>query len=204
MPVQEAISTYIDIVDLIPQLTDPDQSDPFTVLKPLQIRAMILRNDSQLRSQLELMYGANLAITPRVHQPTPDDENTGDAVLLAVDATGANEITVLESSEVLFSQVYKFLFSDATTFTVTSELSGPQGGEVISNDFTTADGFLTVPTECWNGTPADGDKHYVRVYNYGGMLVHLSSLLTAAYVLDTIYAEEVPDASATAGRYMRL
>ena len=204
MPVLEAISTYIDIVDLIPQLTDSDDVKKFTVLKPVQIRAMILRNDEQLRSQLELMYGTALASTPRVHQPTPDDDNTGDATLLVQDSGTGNVVSVLESSEVLYSQVYEIKFTDAAAFDVKSELSGNQGSGSTAAEYTTADTFLTIPKECWNDTPIADDIFYVRVYNYSGMLVHLSSLLTAAYILDTVYTEEVPDASAAAGRYTRL
>jgi len=204
MPVLEAISTYMDIVDLIPQLTDSDDEAKFTVLKPVQIRAMVLRNDSQLRSQLELMYGTSLSTTPRYQQPIPDDNNTGNATLQVQNPTGTKVISVLESSEVLFSQVYKLQFTDATAFDVTSELSGTQGSGTIGTEFTTTDTFLTIPKECWNGDPIAADIFYIRVYNYSGMMVHLSSLLTAAYILDTIYTEEVPDASAAAGRYSRL
>jgi len=205
MPVLEAISTYLDIVDLIPQLFD-DEAKEFNVLDPQQIRAFILRNDSQLRGQLELHYGTDLTETPRVDQPAPPSPiyNQGAGTLLLQDATGANKLTVLEASELLFSQVYRLEFTSDTAFDVESELTGDQGSGTKSASFTTTDTFLTIPSQLWNGVFAKEDVHYIRVHNYPGMIVHLSALLAATNILDTIFTEEVPDASATSQRYTRL
>jgi len=63
---------------------------------------------------------------------------------------------------------------------------------------------LTIEKECWNGTFTTDDVFYIKVYKYEGMLVHLSALLTSNYILNTIYTEEVPDASATAAKYDQM
>ncbi len=204
MPVLEAISTYMDIVDLIPQLID-DEEHLFKVMSPQDIRGFILRNDSQLRGQLELYYGSNLTEVPRVDQPAAAIHNQGKGVLLLQNAGGTKELVVNESATTLFSQVYKLEFTSESEFDVESELSGTQGTGTITDDpFTTTDTFLIIAKELWNGVFAKEDIHYIRVYNYPGMIVHLSSLLAATNILDTIFTEEVPDASATSQRYGRL
>ena len=202
MALQEAISTYMDIRGLIPQLYDEESKK--WIAPQLRIRGFILRNDAQLRGQLELYYGQNLFSTPRLQQPYPEEGNQGAGVLLAQDTTGANVVSVDVNSETLFSQVYRIEFTGETAFDVTSELSGTQGSGTTGVSFTTTDTYLTIPKECWNGTFAKEDVHYVQVYNYDGLLVHLSSLLTASNLLDTIFTEEVPDASVASTRYTRL
>jgi len=89
-------------------------------------------------------------------------------------------------------------------FEVTSDLTGAQGTGSTSLSFTTTDTFLTIPNECWSGSFETEDSWYIAVYNYEGMLSHLSSLLAAVYILNTIYTEEVPDASATASKYEQI
>lgn len=203
MPVLEAISTYMDIVDLIPQLID-DEDHIFKVMSPQDIRGFILRNDSQLRGQLELYYGSDLTETPRVYQPAAAIHNQGNGVLLLQDSTGSNKLVVDDTAALMFSQVYKLEFTSEDTFKVESELTGPQGTGTTGLPFTTTDAFLTIADQLWNGTHVSGNLHYIRVYNYPGMIVHLSSLLTAANILDTIFTDEVPDASAASQKYLRL
>jgi hypothetical protein len=99
------------------------------------------------------------------------------------------------------TQVYKFTFTSATAYDCTSDLTGVQGSGNTSTTFTTTDTWLSVNKDLWSGTFATGDIWYVPVYNCEGMTTHMSSLLAAVYILNTIYTEEVPDASATATKY---
>lgn len=203
MSILQTISTYLDIVDLIPQLYDEEEQD-FTVLNVPRIRECILRNDRQLLSQLKPYFGSNLTVTPRVTQSVPRFGNSGDGVLRPMNPTGTKTLSV-DTSKAVYSQVYQITFGPSDeVFLVESDLSGPQGDGDTSTDFTTTDGILVVAKELWDGSFPVGDVHHVKVYNYEGMLVHLSSLLAASNILDTIFTEEVPDASATAQRYERL
>jgi len=199
----DAISTYMDIVNLIPQLQDKDTGS-FPVLSEQEIRDIILLNDAQLRSELSGMYGTDLALTAsRIAQPIPSSINTGIGVLNLTDATFANEITIT-SSDNAWSQVYKVVFTNATTVDIYSDLTGGQETGSIAVAQNTIDGVLSIPPEVWAGSFATDDIFYIKVYKYEGMLVHLSALLASNYILNTIYTEEVPDASATAAKYDQM
>lgn len=199
----DAISTYMDIVNLIPQLQDKDNGT-FPVLSEAEIRDIILLNDTQLRSELSGQYGTDLALSDsRVATPIPSPVNTSTGILQLTNADFTKEIKIA-SSTLGYSQVYKILFTSATAFAISSELSGAQGNTTTSSDITTTDGVLTIEKECWNGTFTTDDVFYIKVYKYEGMLVHLSALLTSNYILNTIYTEEVPDASATAAKYDQM
>jgi hypothetical protein len=193
----ETLSTYLDVVDLIPQLYD-EEDENFPVVTPQKIRDIIWKNDSQLRSQLKNYYGADLTSTPRLGTPHPSRGYTGTAQLSGSD--GVVDMTVSDDPGVE-TQVYKFTFTSATAFDCTSDLTGVQGSGTTPVTFTTTDTWLSVPTDLWSGTFATGDIWYVPVYNCEGMTTHMSSLLAAVYILNTIYTEEVPDASATATKY---
>ena len=193
----ETLSTYLDVVDLIPQLYDEEDGN-FPVVTPQKIRDIIWKNDSQLRSQLKNYYGADLTSTPRLGTPHPSRGYTGTAQLSGSD--GVVDMTVSDDSGVE-TQVYKFTFTSATAYDCTSDLTGVQGSGNTSTTFTTTDTWLSVNKDLWSGTFATGDIWYVPVYNCEGMTTHMSSLLAAVYILNTIYTEEVPDASATATKY---
>jgi hypothetical protein len=193
----ETLSTYLDVVDLIPQLYD-EEDENFPVVTPQKIRDIIWKNDSQLRAQLKNYYGADLTSTPRLGTPHPSRGYTGTAQLSGSD--GVVDMTVSDDSGVE-TQVYKFTFTSATAYDCTSDLTGVQGSGNTSTTFTTTDTWLSVNKDLWSGTFATGDIWYVPVYNCEGMTTHMSSLLAAVYILNTIYTEEVPDASATATKY---
>ena len=196
----ETLSTYLDVIDLIPQLYDEEEEN-YPVVSPQKIRNVIGRNDFQIKSQLKNYYGADLTSTPRLTQPTPKRGYTALGQLLLTD--GTNDVSVTNSISVK-TQVYRILFTSPTVFEVTSDLTGAQGTGSTSLSFTTTDTFLTIPNECWSGSFETEDSWYIAVYNYEGMISHLSSLLAAVYILNTIYTEEVPDASATASKYEQI
>jgi len=194
----DAISTYLDIVDLIPQLYD-DEDQNFPVLAPAAIREIIIRNDAQLRSALRPYFGSTLSTeTPYAVTPIARYGNSAAGRLLLTN--GTNDITVSTGASI-YSQVYKITFTSATAFSVEADMTGGQGTGATGSNFTTSDTYITINSALWNGTFFNGDVHYLKIYNHEHMLVHMSSLLCAQYILDTIYTEEVPDASATAEKY---
>ena len=195
----EPISTFMDIVGLIPQLYDKDEKE-FVYSIPL-IKSYIIINDSQLRSQLKEYVGTDLTTTPRPGTPLPREGNQGKGTLLLTD--GTELLSVLDDSGV-YSQVYTITFTSDKAFIIESDLSGDQGDGTTNADFTTNDTFLIIPKELWKGTFVKDDVHYISIYPYEGMLVHLSSLLAARYMLDVIFTEEVPDASAASQKFGRL
>lgn len=197
---QQAISTYLDIVKLFPQLYDTDVQK--WMKSPTVIRATIMDTDNTLRTQLRKYAPADMTTTPRVMIPIGGPNNEGEGTLLIVNPTTANLLTISEATAV-YSQVYKITFTSATEFIVESDLSGAQGTGATDSDFTTTDTYLTISKELWNGKFVKSDIFYVRVYNHEGMLVTLSAYLAAIELLDGIFTEEVPDASPTSSRYQR-
>jgi hypothetical protein len=193
----------MDVVTLIPQLLDKD-NNTFPVVNEQEIRDIILTNDTQVRADLSGLYGTNLELgLSRVSTPTSSPANTSSGKLLLTDSTHSSSVFISKNDKA-YSQVYKVLFTSATAFAISSELSGAQGNTTTSSDITTTDLVLTIEKECWNGTFVTDDVFYVKVHKYEGMLVHLSSLCAANYILNTIYTEEVPDASATAAKYDQM
>jgi len=194
------ISNFLDVVDLIPQLYDPEENK-FNVLSEIEIRSLITRTDTRLKNELRPYYGSTLTTsTPYATSPIPRFGNTQTGNLLLENAAGTETLTV--SSSLSNTQVYTITFTSATAFSVESDLTGSNGTGSTASDFTTTDTFLTIPTELWNGTFFNGDVHYIKVYTHETALVYLSSLLAANQVLNTIYTEEVPDASASAEKYL--
>ena len=195
---QDAMSNYLDTVDLVPQLYD-DEDQNFPVLSPAQIRELIIRNDSQLRGELRPYFGDSLSITtPYAVTPIARYGNSAAGRLLLTN--GTSDIVVSTGASI-YTQVYKITFTSTTAFSCESDLTGSQGTGNTSSAFTTTDTFVGIDETLWNGAFFNGDVHYLKIYNHEQMLVHLSALLTAQYILDTIYTEEVPDASATAEKY---
>lgn len=194
------IANFLDVVDLIPQLYDPEENK-FNVLTPEEIRSLITRTDARLKMDLKPYYGSSLTTSsPYATTPIARFGNSASGKLLLANAAGTETLTV--SSSLANTQVYTITFTSSTAFSVESDLTGSNGSGTTSGDFTTTDTYLTIPTELWNGTFFNGDVHYVRVYTHESALVYLSALLAANQVLNTIYTEEVPDASASAERYL--
>ncbi len=194
------ISNFLDVVDLIPQLYDPEENK-FNVLSEIEIRSLITRTDTRLKNELRPYYGSTLTTsTPYATSPVPRFGNTQTGNLLLENAAGTETLTV--SSSLSNTQVYTITFTSTTAFSVSSDLTGANGTGSTASDFTTTDTFLTIPTELWNGSFFNGDVHYIRVYTHESALVQLSALLAANQVLNTIYTEEVPDASASAEKYL--
>jgi len=199
----DAISTYMDIVNLIPQLQDKDTGS-FPVLSEQEIRDIILLNDAQLRSELSGMYGTNLElVNSRLATPIASPSNTSSGTVLLTNPDHTYKLNIADHT-LAYSQVYKFTFTTTTAFDISSELSGAQGSGSTTNPSVTSDGVLSIPISCCNGPFATDDVFYIKVYKYEGMLVHLSALLASNYILNTIYTEEVPDASATAAKYDQM
>tara|TARA_R110000851_G_scaffold73733_3_gene162618 strand:- start:1174 stop:1947 length:774 start_codon:yes stop_codon:yes gene_type:complete len=194
------ISNFLDVVDLIPQLYDPEENK-FNVLSQEEIRSIITRTDSRLKSELKPLYGSNLTTSvPYTTTPIARFGNSESGTILLQNAAGTSTLTV--AATLTSTQVYKIKFTSGTAFTVTSDLTGANGTGSTAESFTTTDGKLTMPTGIYNGTFFNGDIHYLKVYNHETALVYLSALLAANTILNTIYTEEVPDASATAEKYL--
>ena len=194
------ISNFLDVVDLIPQLYDPEENK-FNVLTENEIRSIITRTDARLSSELRPYYGADLTTSaPYATTPIPRFGNSEDGNILLTNAAGSATLTV--SSSLSATQVYTVKFTSATAYTVESDLTGANGTGATGSSFTTTDTFLTLPTGIFNGTFFNTDVHYIKCYQHEPALVYLSALLAANTILNTIYTEEVPDASATAERYL--
>ena len=192
------ISNYLDVVDLIPQLYDTEENK-FNVLTEEEIRSIITRTDSRLKMELRPYYGSDLSTSvPYATTPIARFGNSENGKILLTNAAGSATLTVAAGVN---TQVYRLKCTSATAYTVTSDITGDNGTGANTGSFTTTDTKLTLPAGIFSGTFFNGDVHYIKVYNHELALVHLSSLLAAHEILNTIYTEEVPDASATSEKY---
>lgn len=198
MATKNPIATYQDIIELVPNLFDSEKIGIHSyAISPLDIREAIIDNDSEIRGILVPLYGDNLKSTPYLSNPTRYKRNSGGGVLLPTNGSVSIEI----ASTIPTSQVYKITFTSETEFEVESEYSGDQGAGNTGALFTTSDGYLTIPLALWKGSFETGDIFYLKAYMNEKILVLLSSLLTAANIMDSIYAEQSPDTSTLSQRY---
>lgn len=182
------LSTADDIVDIIPELFDSDNES--WVRTKTEIRNAIYTQDGALRSALRLQYGTDLTCTPWGTFPKPNSSNTGDGVL--------SEITV---AALAITEVWTLTFTSTTAFTIAGDLSGDQGTGSTGTDSVSTNAYVTIPSANWSGTPATGDIFTIRTYDIEAALVDLSSKFAAAHLLDTIFTQEVPNASEASKRW---
>lgn len=181
----ELLSTTLDTLDLVPQLFDEDASKWVRTLT--EVRNSIYLQDGFLRSALRDKYGEDLTIDPWASFPIPDESNQGDSNLTA--------ITVSNDG---ITEVWTLAFTSATDYTIEGDISGSQGTGKTNLDSSSTNGYVTIPAANWSGTPQSGDKINIRTYNIEPAIIELSSKFTAAYLLSTIYTQEVPNASEAA------
>ena len=114
--ITDNIANFLDVVDLIPQLYDPEENK-FNVLSEIEIRSLITRTDARLKSELKPYYGSTLTTSaPYATAPVPRFGNTASGNLLLQNAAGTETLTV--SSSLSNTQVYTVTFTSATAFSV--------------------------------------------------------------------------------------
>jgi hypothetical protein len=195
------LCTVFDVVDKIPQLYDKDD-DVYAPLTLVNMRNVILESDGRLRSALRRWYGTDLTsgITPwakiperkRLGRFSDANDNTSDAELLPWITVGASAIT----------ELWTLTFTSTTAYTITGAISGSQGTGSTSSDSASTNGYITVPSANWSGTPANNDVYWVRVYDVEAQIVELSSLLAASAILADNTTEYVPNQSEASLGYL--
>jgi len=174
------LSTVQDIRNLSEYISTEVRDDA-------RVRQFILRADSMIRDALRSIYTieAGLQETAPWNGPVqvpfelPDDNivaNTGTASLV--------DITVESTADT--SAVYTITFSDATNFTVTSDIEGGQGSGTVGSDHATTNGDITIPTANWSGTAIAADVFKVAVYLSKPMIVTCSAMLSAGLMLRSV------------------
>lgn len=152
-----------------------------------RLRQYQLRADSIIRDTLRPIYTieSGLYETPPWNGPPlspfalPDDGidgNSGSASL--------SDVTVATTADK--TATYTLTFSDATDYTITSDLEGSQGSGTISTSPSSTNGDLTIPAGNWSGTPAAGDAFTVNVYRAKPLIVSISALLSAGLMLKSV------------------
>lgn len=190
------LCTEFDVIDKIPQLWNNQDS----VYKPRSLRDIqniIIESDGMLRSALRQVYGTDLTsgITPWAKFPealtAPRAVNSGSGVL-------SPEMTISSSA---ITELWTLTFTSSTEYGFVGSISGSQGTGTTSSDSASTNGYLTVPSAKWSGTPDSGDVFYVRVYAVEAALVNISSLFAAALLLDNLYTDEIPNRTEMAKGY---
>lgn len=188
MALPSLISTPLDLRTLVPGLMNVDGQ----WVVPIQtINDFIFKSDGMIRSELREIYGSDLTCTtPYAGVPwwEADSLGAGGAVLYYGTAS---------SSAV--SEAWTLTFLSATTFSFKGTSSGSAQGTAGSTgaDSASTNSRLTIPTLAWDIStpPIAGNQYYIATYNYESTLVELSSLLAASKLMDSVYGEEVPNAS---------
>jgi hypothetical protein len=124
-------------------------------------------------------------------------------------ALTANKVTVTHSGDILvFTSVSSGLTSDVRitspnafatndlgisatyTYTLTSSLEGSQGtGGTTGADMTSTNTDVIIPTAGWSGSPLDGDLFYFSIVDSDPLINTISTKLSAAYILNTIFQQ---------------
>jgi hypothetical protein len=191
----ELLCTYRDVLALIPQLYNAD-SDKLSPLNEQEIYNFIFSAGQEVISQLSPWYGRNLkSTTRRVSLPTRAQNFEGTGFLSY--SNGSSTIVV---DPLAPTQCLKIEFTSATEFSVSSDMYGPKGSGNTSTAFNVS-GLINIPAALWSGTFAIGNIFYISLYEYEAMLVKLTSLSAAVSILDSIYTEQMPNASENASRY---
>jgi len=188
------LCTERDVLDLIPQLYD-ESTDTWSVYSTRRLRGFILRSDGIIRTALRATYGADLTsgITPWASIPESDEDNdSGSGVLVPTITISSDAVT----------EVWTLTFTSTTEFGFVGSMSGSQGTGVTGSSSASTNKYITIPSTSWNGTFANEDVFYVRVYDVEAAVVEMSALMASGVVLQSRYTEFVPNRSEMAAGYM--
>ena len=181
-------------VRLLNEQIQPTTENSKILLDDNRVLFHIYLATSEVSASLYGTYGGDSALktTPFAFPPiVPKDnpesgitENSGDGLLYGIQVSSSAK-----------TELWTITFSDATTYSVKGSRSGSQGSGNTGSDFTSTNGWITIPSDVWSGTPASGDKFYVSVWDVYPVIGYVTSLLAASLVHDSLFTSLAPNES---------
>lgn len=190
----ELLSTWRDIVDLIPQLWDSENRQLINLKSKQDLMVAIMAADNTIKGELGRIYSDFSASSAWYKPPVNEQGNNNKASsLLPLLTLGADVKT----------EVITLTFNNASGFTAVGDLSGSLGTGSKYTTFSTS--TLTIPSSAWFGTHSFGDIVYIRTYLSDPTVADsCSAPLAAANVLDSIYTDQIPNSLDTSNKYREM
>ncbi len=180
--------TALDVIRLNPDISsslDISHTDFTDTTQPInvdEIEAKILAAKGAMHQHLNIIYASSaLRVTPWAGIVVKDYSATSSGKLWAVTANAGAH-----------TELWKFTFTSTTAFSVEGSKSGAQAAGSVGAAYTLTND-ITIATNMWTGTFDSGDKIYAPVYDTHPSLVEISAKLAAAYVLQGVYTNSIPN-----------
>jgi len=187
---QALLSTQYDVLRIIEKLY-PDTEGEDIIRTDEEILNAILEGDGVIRTALRGQYGSSLTCTPYASFPWPSRKNL---TLTQKSKPRLTEITVADATNTI-TEGWEIEFTTASGgFTLVGMISGAQGSGTTATSLTSTNAYVTIPTANWVNTPRLNDKFYFCTYANEQMLVHLSAMMAAAILVQSVYFTERGDA----------
>jgi hypothetical protein len=187
----ELLSTWKDIVDLIPQLWDKDTRELISAKSKQDLLVAIVAADHQIRAELSGVYNDMTGIATWYKPPVNDPGNHNSASCLLPNLTLGTGLK---------TEVITLTFNSASSFIAFGDFSGPLGSGSKSSTFSCS--TLSIPASAWYGTHSSGDIVYIRTYLSDPRICDAASApLAAANVLDSIYTDQIPNSLDTSNKF---
>lgn len=185
----ELLSTWLDVVQLVPGLWDKD-TVTFTVCNKSQILGAIKSADDSIRSSLRKIY-PNLSVAPWYKPPISDKNNGNTESYIIPNLTiGASAVT----------EVFTINFINTLSFSITGDISGAQAVGSISSEYAVP-GVITIPTAAWSGTFDTDYQFYISLFASDPLIAKISAKLAAAEILDSVMSDQVPNSTDVIEKY---
>lgn len=176
---ENLITTWIDVIDIIPQYFDFNQGK-FNNITKAKIIKFIEDEESMIRSRLRSLYGNLTSINrARFYTLCLLNNNNPDFVI------NNSGISIISN----FTQVYKFEFiqNGTSQTTVLCDITPDSGAKLVNQNITGSINLpnLTINPSAWNSnTFLAGDIIFLSVYHYESALAELVASSAAAKVLE--------------------
>jgi hypothetical protein len=190
--------TALDVVRLNPDVSssiDISNTDFTDATQPItvdEIEAKILAAKGPIHQNLNIIYASSALRTTPWTGVVAKKYNSSTTGKLWAALAGSNAHT----------ELWKIIFTATKAFTVEGTKSGVQVTGSTGATYTLT-GDIQIGTNMWSGTFATGDALYVPIYDTYPELVEISAKLAAAYVLQGIYTQGVPNEQDQSIKYER-
>jgi hypothetical protein len=180
MAIKDTLCTIQDVRNLSEYITTEVRDDA-------RVRQFIIRADSVVRDALRPYYtiDTELEETAPYNGPPQAPYAVTDQGIAANSGTGdLSDVTPSTSAK---TEVWTITFFNSTAFSVSGTASGSQGSGNRNSNFTSTNGYLTIPTGNWSGTSSANDKIMVATYRAKPLIVTLSAMLAAGLLLRSVF-----------------